>query len=157
MENDDLYLGEYNLTIAVGPHDVVGLCYIETHTKNDVRHRLDEPAVVYKHLHNLEPFRFEWFFKGGLDSRPNNEPSIIDTSGEDVLRIWATRGRIGRSGRPAKTWTAPNGVVVREEYMIDGEYLKAGTTVIERDRNTGDIINVVHAGQRVPDYDPSPV
>lgn len=157
MENDGIYLGDYQLTIEARTHDVVGLCYVETHTKNKVRHRVDEPAVVYKHLHNLEPFRVEWYYKGGLATRPDGEPTIIDSSGEDVLRIWAEKSRIGRTGKPAKTWTAPNGVVVREEYMYWGEFTDSGINVIERDRETGKIVNIVYAGQKIPEYDPSPV
>ncbi|MFC3051797.1 hypothetical protein [Kordiimonas pumila] len=130
--------GELRVSELEGTHDIVGPCLIESRWKHRVRHSInDQPAVLYRHPDTRKVFRREWYDKG-LHGRANDLPSIIDESSEDTLSIWHEDGHVGRPRGPAVTWTAPNGIVVREEYWRRGDQPKRGVVAIERNRYTGE-------------------
>jgi len=129
--------GEYEIIEQEGTHDVVGLCLIETRLLHGSRHSINgEPSVLYRYPDTKEVFRREWH-DHGLPERPDDLPTVVDESGEDVLRLWHLDGWPGRPRGPAVTWTAPSGVIVREEYLFRGEKPARGVAVLERDRHTG--------------------
>ena len=131
------FIGEYEVTEEEGTHDVVGPCLIERREKLGLLHSInDQPSIIYRHPDTREIFRREWH-DYGLPERANDLPTVIDESGKDTLRMWHKDGWPGRPRGPAITWTAPTGVIVREEFLFRGEKPIYGVAVLERDRHTG--------------------